>query len=52
MFFEKTQWRLRREHNFEWQQGHFRKSFTYTYNEILDILATPEWTDPNPMGGI
>jgi hypothetical protein len=24
----------------------------YTYNEILDILATPEWTDPNPMGGI
>jgi hypothetical protein len=23
----------------------------YTYNEILDILATPEWTDPNPMGG-
>jgi hypothetical protein len=21
----------------------------YTYNEILDILATPEWTDPNPM---
>ena len=22
----------------------------YTYNEILDILATPEWTDPNPMG--
>ena len=24
----------------------------YTYNEILDILATPEWTDPNPIGGI
>lgn len=23
----------------------------YTYNEILDILATPEWTDPNPMMG-
>ena len=22
----------------------------YTYNEILTILATPEWTDPNPMG--
>ena len=21
----------------------------YTYNEILTILATPEWTDPNPM---
>lgn len=25
----------------------------YTYNEILTILSTPEWTDPNPpMGGI
>jgi hypothetical protein len=23
----------------------------YTYNEILDILATPEWTDPNPPLG-
>jgi len=23
----------------------------YTYNEILDILATPEWTDPNPPMG-
>jgi hypothetical protein len=22
----------------------------YTYDEILQILATPEWTDPNPMG--
>jgi hypothetical protein len=21
----------------------------YTYDEILAILATPEWTDPNPM---
>ena len=21
----------------------------YTYDEILSILATPEWTDPNPM---
>jgi hypothetical protein len=21
----------------------------YTYEEILVILATPEWTDPNPM---
>ena len=21
----------------------------YTYEEILAILATPEWTDPNPM---
>ncbi len=24
----------------------------YTYNEILTILATSEWTDPNPMGGV
>jgi hypothetical protein len=23
----------------------------YTYKEMLDILATPEWTDPNPMEG-
>jgi hypothetical protein len=23
----------------------------YTYEEILAILATPEWTDPNPMEG-
>ena len=22
----------------------------YTYDEILAILSTPEWTDPNPMG--
>jgi hypothetical protein len=21
----------------------------YTYDEILAILATPEWTDPNPI---
>jgi hypothetical protein len=21
----------------------------YTYNEILAILSTPEWTDPNPL---
>ena len=21
----------------------------YTYDEILQILATPEWTDPNPI---
>jgi hypothetical protein len=21
----------------------------YTYEEILAILATPEWTDPNPI---
>lgn len=26
------------------------KEGPYTYNEILTILATPEWTDPNPMG--
>ena len=25
------------------------KSQEYTYDEILDILATPEWTDPNPF---
>ena len=24
----------------------------YTYNEILNILATPEWTDPNPPMGM
>jgi hypothetical protein len=24
----------------------------YTHNEILTILATPEWNDPYPMGGI
>jgi hypothetical protein len=31
------------------------KEGPYTYEEILAILATPEWTDPNPpygMGGI
>jgi hypothetical protein len=28
------------------------KEGPYTYDEILDILATPEWTDPNPMGGM
>ena len=29
------------------------KEGPYTYDEILVILATPEWTDPNPpMGGI
>ena len=22
----------------------------YTYGEILEILATPEWTNPNPFG--
>jgi hypothetical protein len=21
----------------------------YTYSEIISILATPEWTDPNPF---
>jgi len=25
------------------------KEGPYTYEEILTILATPEWTDPNPM---
>jgi hypothetical protein len=25
------------------------KSQEYTYNEILEILATPEWTDPEPF---
>lgn len=24
------------------------KEGPYTYDEILTILATPEWTDPNP----
>ena len=28
------------------------KEGPYTYNEILDILATPEWTDPNPIDEI
>jgi hypothetical protein len=25
------------------------KEGPYTYDEILDILSTPEWTDPNPL---
>lgn len=25
------------------------KEGPYTYNEILEILATPEWTDPDPI---
>lgn len=25
------------------------KSQEYTYDEILAIMATPEWTDPNPI---
>ena len=25
------------------------KSIEHTYDEILQILATPEWTDPNPF---
>ena len=25
------------------------KEGPYTYEEILNILATEEWTDPNPM---
>ena len=28
------------------------KEGPYTYEEILAILATPEWTDPNPPYGI
>lgn len=24
------------------------KEGPYTYDEMLNILATPEWTDPNP----
>ena len=29
-------------------QGLTTKEGPYTYDEILAILATPEWTDPNP----
>ena len=25
------------------------KEGPYTYNEMLNILSTPEWTDPNPI---
>ena len=25
------------------------KEGPYTYDEMLQILATPEWTDPNPI---
>ena len=25
------------------------KSIEYTYDEMLNILSTPEWTDPNPF---
>ena len=25
------------------------KEGPYTYDEILAIMATPEWTDPNPI---
>jgi hypothetical protein len=28
----------------------YTKEGPYTYEEILVILATPEWTDPNPIG--
>jgi hypothetical protein len=30
------------------------KEGPYTYEEILEILSTPEWTDPNPFkeGGL
>ena len=26
------------------------KEGPYNYDEILEILAGPEWTDPNPIG--
>ena len=28
------------------------KEGPYTYEEMLVILSTPEWTDPNPIIGI
>jgi hypothetical protein len=28
------------------------KEGPYTYDEILTILATPEWTDPEPLMGL
>jgi len=28
------------------------KEGPYTYDEILAILATPEWTDPEPLMGL
>lgn len=28
------------------------KEGPYTYEEMLAILATPEWTDPNPIMGL
>ena len=28
------------------------KEGPYTYDEILVILATPEWTDPEPLMGL
>ena len=31
-------------------QGLTTKEGPYTYDEILAILVTPEWTDPNPIG--
>jgi len=30
-------------------EGLTTKEGPYTYDEIVAILATPEWTDPNPM---
>jgi hypothetical protein len=30
-------------------EGLTTKEGPYTYDEILAILATPEWTGPNPM---
>jgi len=28
------------------------KEGPYNYYQFITILRTPEWTDPNPMGGI
>jgi hypothetical protein len=28
------------------------KEGPYTYDEILTILSTPEWTDPEPLMGL
>ena len=28
----------------------YTKEGPYLYSEMLEILTTPEWTDPNPMG--
>lgn len=33
-------------------EGLTTKEGPYTYDEILVILTTPEWTDPNPPEGM